>query len=142
MTIDNRKDPFLTFNFRVEIDGIVSAGFSEVTGLSMETEIETKKEGGLNDSEHHFVKTTKYPNIVLKKGLTDDATIWNWYKNVAHGKIERKNGTIHLLDDIGKTMRSWDFFEAFPIKWEGPAFNASSASIAIESITLVHRGLL
>ena len=40
-----RNDPFAQFNFIVEIDGIASAGFTEVSGMNTESDIIEYREG-------------------------------------------------------------------------------------------------
>lgn len=132
-----RTDPFGAFNFHVEIDGLIVGGFSEVSGLSIETEVERKREGGVNDSEHVYFKSSKAADIQLKRGMADVDQLYGWYAEVAKGKIKRKNGTIYLLDNAGTPITWWDFFESFPIKWTGPTLNAESTAVATESITLV-----
>lgn len=137
-----RNDPYLSFNFLVEIEGLIVGGFSEVSGLQVETEIETYREGGLNDYEHKLVGPTHYPsNLVLKHGLTDIDTLWDWHQDVTRGKIERKSGTIYLLDSLRAPAMWWDFKESLPVKWSGPEFRAESGAVAVETIELVHRGI-
>lgn len=138
----SRSDPFGAFNFLVEIDQIIIGGFSEVTGLTIETEVETIKEGGVNDLVYQLPKGTKYSDITLKRGLTDYYFLTDWYKDVIDGKIERKNLGIYLLDGPGKKakrVRSWDVYEAYPKKWTGPSLNAGSSSFATESLVLAHK---
>jgi len=135
------KDPYVGFNFIVEIQGIISAGFTDVSGLSIETDVETIREGGVNDYEHKLPKGTKYTDITLKRGLVD-LELWEWYKRTIYGIIERKNCTISLRDFSGNTVFSWQFHEAFPIKWEGPKLSAASSTIASETLVLAHHGLL
>jgi len=96
-----RADPYQVFNFLVEIEGILAGGFSECTGLQVETEFLDYREGGQNEYVHRFAGPTKYPALVLKHGLTQIDGLWNWHQDVVRGKIERKNGTIYLLDDNG-----------------------------------------
>lgn len=116
-----RNDPYMAFNFLVEIEGLLVGGFSEVSGLQVETVIETYREGGLNEYEHKLAGPTRYPsNLILKHGLTDVETLWNWYQEVTQGIIERKNGTIYLLDQRRLPAMWWDFMEAYPVKWTGP----------------------
>lgn len=136
-------DPYFAYNFLVEIDGdgFIAGGFSEVSGMSIETEIETIREGGANDIEYKLPKGTKYSNLTLKHGITDSDTLWNWYTDVTNGKVRRKNITIFLLDRLGKERLQWGLFDAYPVKWEGPAFNALSSTIAIETLVLVYHGL-
>ena len=90
---------------------------------------------------HRFAGPTKYPPLVLKHGLTQIDGLWNWHQDVVQGKIERKNGTIYLLDKQRIPVMWWDFKEAFPYKWTGPELRADSSNVAIESVELTHRGL-
>jgi phage tail-like protein len=131
----------MSFEFRIEIEGIVYAQASEVTGLSMETETEPYEEGGVNDFVHQLPKRTKYQHIVLKRGITDKDEMWNWYKDVVNGKFKRKNGAIILMDVIGDDKWRWNFIDAYPVKWTGPELRANSNTVAFESIELAHHGI-
>lgn len=139
----NRKDPYLAYNFAVEIQGIRVGAFSEVSGLSVETQVEKKTFGGENHREYTFLTQTKYTDITLKHGLMEDLSLWNWYSKVAAGKVTnlRHNASIYLLDDGGSPVMWWDVVEALPIKWEGPTLNASSSAVAIETLVLTHNGI-
>lgn len=132
---------FTTFRFWVEIEGLFVGGFSEVSGLQAETEYEQYAEGGVNDYIHHFPKRTKYPPLVLKRGMTYSSDLWDWYEKTINGKIQRKSGTVILLDANGFEECSWNFFESYPVKWKGPDLNAMRGEVAVESIELVHNGL-
>ena len=138
-----RSDPYSAYRFKVEIEGIIAAGFTDVSGLTIETEVETIKEGGVNNYEYKLPKFTKYSNITLKRGLMD-WELWGWYQNVISGKFERKSGTIYLFDHSGNEIQDYYyFFEAYPIKWEGPTFNAkNSSAVASETLILAHHLLL
>ena len=74
-----------SFNFIVELakPNKVLGGFSEVSGLEMNTEFEEYKEGGVNTFVHKLPTITKYQNLVLKRGMTDSNTLYNWEKEVA-----------------------------------------------------------
>ena len=104
-----RNDPYQGFNFMVEIEGILAGGFSECTGLQVETEFVDFREGGQNDFVHRFAGPTKYPSLLLKHGLTQIDGIWNWHQDVTQGKINRKNGTIYLLDKQRIPVMYWNF---------------------------------
>src|SRR2546423_14607924 len=92
-----RNDPYHVFNFFVEIEGIFAGGFSECSGLHVETETFTYREGGVNDFEHTFVGPMKSGPLVLKRGLTPVDTMGLWFQGPIPGKILRKNGTVNLL---------------------------------------------
>lgn len=136
-----RADPYHAFNFLVEIEGILAGGFSECSGLQVETEFHDYREGGVNEYVHRFAGPTKYPPLILKHGLTLIDGLWGWHQDVARGTIERKNGTVYLLNKKHIPVIWWDFKEAFPCKWTGPELRADSGNVAFESIELAHRGL-
>jgi phage tail-like protein len=136
-----RADPYQVFNFLVEIEGILAGGFSECSGLQVETEFFDYREGGVNEYVHRFAGPTKYPSLILKHGLTQIDGLWNWHQDVIQGKIERRNGTIYLLDKKQIPVMWWNFKAAFPYKWMGPDLRADSGNIAFESVELAHRGL-
>lgn len=134
-------DPYMTYNFAVEIGGVIVGGFSEVSGLSSEIELESYKEGGLNSYVHKFPKHTTYPNLVLSRGLINTDLFYIWYQATSQGLIQQLNGTILLMNNQQIPVMWWTFKKAYPIKWEGPQFNASNDNIAIEKIELVHQGI-
>ena len=137
-----RRDPYLAFNFHVEIEGLIVGGFSEVSGLQIETVVETYREGGLNEYEHKFGGMSRYPaNLVLKHGMTEIDFMWPWHNSVRQNNIQRRNGTIYLLDTLGERKAAWNFLGAYPVKWTGPELKADSNTVAFESIELVHRGI-
>jgi phage tail-like protein len=140
MKVGVRNDPYSGYNFIVEIQGIITAGFTEVSGLSIQTEFDPLKEGGVNDYEHKLPRGVKYSDITLKRGLVD-LELWAWYLRTIHGRIERKSGVISLRDHSGNIVMSWFFFDAFPVKWEGPLLNAATSTVASETLVLTHHGL-
>jgi phage tail-like protein len=143
-----RKDPYASFRFKVEIDSLDVSGFSEATGLSFETDVETFREGGENTHERQLAGPSKFPaRLILKRGLADADALWSWYQDVMSGRIKRRTVKIKLLDpdpgndELDKYRWQWVFREACPVKWSGPEFRAGNAEVAFESIELVHRGI-
>ena len=141
MATGDRKDPFRSFNFAVEIDGLARAGFRECSGLDASQDPIEYREGTEGLTTRKLPGLNKYSNITLKWGMTDDAEMWEWRKKAMTGKIERKNGSIVLLDDTGAEKMRWNFREAWPTKWTGPSFNATGNEVAIETLEIAHEGL-
>ncbi len=141
MVVGIRKDPYAAYNFLVEIQGILAGGFTEVSGLNIETVVDRRMFGGRNDVEYKFITGIKYTDLTLKRGLVDLDLLWNWYDEVTKGKIQRRIGTIYLRDHSGLPVMRWDFINAYPIKWDGPTLNASSTTVATETLVLTHEGL-
>lgn len=133
-----RLDPYMNYNFLMEIDGVTQAGFQEVSGLDATTDPVEYREGGENTTVRKLPGKTTYSDISLKWGLTDSDEMWKWREDVIKGKIERKNGSIIVLDDEGNERVRWNFFNAWPSKWEGPTFDAKANDIAIETLTIAH----
>ena len=137
-----RKDPYFGFKFRVEIKGIEVAGFSEVSGLQVEIEIEEFREGGRNDHIYKLAGPARYPsNLILKRGLIDSAELWKWQQQIVEGKIERKSVSLKLLDSANKEKWRWNFKDAYPVKWSGPDLRGLDNAVAIETLELAHHGM-
>ena len=142
MPTGDRKDPFRGYNFKLEIDGISRNGFRECSGLDATSDPVEYREGNEKVfTARKLPGLTKYSNIVLKWGITDDASLWEWRKKVIDGKTERKNGSIVLMDTDGEEKLRWNFVNAWPSKWSGPTFNATSNEVTIESIEIAHEGV-
>jgi phage tail-like protein len=139
-TGERKKDPYLSFRFLVEVQGLVVAGFSEVSGLSAETEVDEQREGGVNEFVHKLPKLTKYPNLTLKWGLTDSDVLWKWHHDVKTGRVKRANVHLVLLDSEGNEKWRWSFEKAYPIKWIGPDLKSDGSSVALESLEIAHNG--
>ncbi len=137
-----RKDPYLAYNFLVEIGGIMAGGFSEVSGLQVEMEVHDYREGGRNDFIHKLAGPIRYPsNLILKRGLADPDLLWAWYQSVINGFILRQNITIMLLNSIREPKRAWSFNGAYPVRWIGPELHAARNGLAVETLEFVHKGL-
>jgi len=132
--------PYLTFNFAVEIEGLLVGGFTEVTGLESMIEVEEYREGGVNGFAHKLPGKTGYANLILRHGLTGVGTLWDWYARTTEGAINRRNGTIMLLDASQVPVMWWNFRNALPVRWTGPTFNAASDEVGVEELELVHEG--
>src|SRR6266498_3716853 len=116
MATGDRVDPYRGYNFRIELDRIEYREGNEKP-------LTARKMPGLN----------KYSNISLKWGTTDDASLWEWRKKAIDGKMERKNGSIILINDAGEEKTRWNFHDGWPTKWTGPSFNATGNEVAIET---------
>ncbi|QEE31422.1 phage tail protein [Terriglobus albidus] len=131
----------MAHHFEVEIDGLLVGGFTEVSGLDVELKTFPVPEGGQNDFEEVRTSGVKHSRLVLKRGLTTADMLWQWHADAMQGKIERRNGSIVLMTSNLLEMWRWNFRDAYPVKWTGPAFKAGEAAVAFESIELVHRGI-
>jgi phage tail-like protein len=142
MALDKRRDPYLGFNFLVEIEGLVAGGFREVTGLQAEVEVCDYREGGRNGYIHRLAGPARYPaNLVLKHGMTDDRSLWQWHLDVRRGIIQRRNVSIIMLDSSRSAVQQWHLERAYPVRWVGPDLRADANEVAMESLEFAHCGL-
>jgi phage tail-like protein len=134
-------DPFVNFNYLVEIDGITRGAFHEVTGLDSTTDIIEHREGGNNTTPLKLAGQTKHANIVLRWGMTIDNQLFEWHKSIVDGNVDRRNGSVVLLDRRGTEVARWNFVRAWPTKYTAPSLSAEASDVAIESVELAHEGM-
>ena len=136
-----RNDPHLNFRFQVEIEGVIVGGFSQVSGLSVEIETEELREGGENTFPHRLPRGARYPNLVLRRGITDSDLLWTWCDETVQGHVSRKRASILLLDSEGEEKWRWNVRNALPVRWSGPGLHAAGHGVAFESLELSHEGI-
>lgn len=136
-----RVDPYRDFRFLVEMDGIVQAGFSDCTGFGSAVEVVEYREGGDAATVRKLPGKVSYPDITLKWGITSSSELHAWHQSAVTGQIERKNVSIILLDDTGNEQVRWNFFSAWPSKWDGPDFSAKGNDVAIDTLTISCEGV-
>lgn len=140
----DRIDPYRSSRFKLEIQGIVQAGFSECTGFDTTTDVVEYREGNdPSSSMRKLPSTTKYSNITLKWGLSDSKELFDWRKQVIEGNIKdaRRNISIVVLDELGQEKIRWNFVNAWPSKYDPADLNAKGNDVAIETMELVHEGM-
>jgi phage tail-like protein len=134
-------------SFLVEVDGVEIGRFMEVSGLEVEVGVESIDEGGENGYSHKLPGRMSWPNLVLKRGITQNDSLLDWLnKSSGEGftgqgnKLKRSSAAITLMGPGGKRLRAWNFDGAFPIKWRGPSFAAGSSDMAVEELEIAHHG--
>ncbi|MDO9712906.1 phage tail protein [Paracraurococcus lichenis] len=138
-----RNDPYRSFNFEVEIDNLPIGAFSEVTGLSSDGDSVDYREGNYPDNiVRKLVGLRKVGPITLKRGYVRNDLLWQWYANIARGVPDRRNGAVVLKNEAHNDVLRWNFVAAWPNKIEGPSLKASGNEVAIESIELMHEGIV
>jgi phage tail-like protein len=137
-----RRDPYRQFRFRVDIDGMAQAGFSECTFGDVTTDPVEYREGIDPPVSRKLSGLTKYGNITLKWGITDSMVLYNWRQLIIESGAEnnRKNIIITLIDEAGNDKTKWTVEQAWPSKYDPPDFSGKGNEVAIESIEIVHEG--
>jgi len=142
MATGQRVDPFFSYNFLVELDGVVRASFQEASGLEATIDPIEYREGGQNTTVRKLPGVTKYANIVLKRGVTTDSDLYDWHRQVVLGSPDfRRHGSIIMLDRQGGEVARWNFVDAWPTKYHVSDFKSTGNEVAIETLELVHEGI-
>ncbi len=144
MATGKRVDPYAGYNFKVEWDGIIQAGFKTCSGLEFTQDAGTYREGtdptlGMRKLPGLITSS----NITLARGIADKSELWDWRKLIMDGKVgqARKNISIILMDDEGNVKVQWDLRECWPSKWSGPSLDATSSEVAVETLEIAHEGV-
>ena len=131
------------FYFRVEF-GISKnkndVRFQSVSGLTVEYDVESYKEGGENRFEHKLPGRTKYADLVLKRGLLTDSEVIKWcLKAFRDREFEPANVTVSLLNEKGNSLKVWNVVHAWPKKWSVSDFNSGDNNVVVETLELSYR---
>ena len=135
--------PPVSFHFKVEFTGLtaneVDVQFQSVAGLSVDIETEEFAEGGENRFKHKFPVRTKFPNLVLARGLVTDSELIDWCRDAIEGFIfDPIDLTVKLLNEEHEPLMTWNVVHAYPVKWKESDLNAEENKIAIETIELAY----
>ena len=139
-------DPPFVGKFIFKIGALQIGSFTEVTGLGVSIDVEELMEGGQNAYTHKLLGRMRWPNIVLKRGLTDSNALFTWLLNFSGdgfsktNKVSPETGSISVLTPKGEPFRSWSLVDVKPVKWTGPRLAASSRDLAIEELEVCHSG--
>ncbi|MDH4165494.1 MAG: phage tail protein [Gammaproteobacteria bacterium] len=154
-----RSDPALNHNFVVSlldtssvlatigsalVSGLLDAaagGFSECQGLEASMKVEEYSEGGNNGAVLKFPGRVSWANIVLKRGLATNTTLWDWAYSFVQGRGRRRDGVIVLLNEQMLPNNVWYFRRGLPLKYAGPQMNATQNQVAVESMEISHEGI-
>jgi phage tail-like protein len=129
------------FNFLVEIDDLdgepagVVGGFNEVRGLTSESEVLEHWVG----NQPLAVKVpgrVRYGNITLRKGVTTSTALYRWRRRVEQGEQDLRSGSIILLDAALRERTRWNFYGAWPCRYEGPVLDARDSAISVETLEI------
>jgi len=131
------------FYYKVEF-GISShqgdVRFQSVSGLSVEYDYESFREGGENRFEHKLPVRTKYSDLVLKRGMLTDSKVIDWlFKAFRDRQFEPSDVNIILLNEKTEPLRTWKVAHAIPRKWQITDLNSMENTLVVETIELTYR---
>ena len=138
-----RQDPLRNFFFRLEIDGVQAAGFSEVSIGPTTTDVIDYREGTDPAHVRKLSGLTKSGNVTLKRGVTASLELYNWQRAIAAGEIasNRKTVVINVLDESGAPKARFVVRDAWPFKYDPGDLNAKGNEVFIELLELANEGV-
>ncbi|GGR92933.1 phage tail protein [Deinococcus sedimenti] len=128
--------------YHVAIDGLEQAAFSEVSGLTIETETMDFIEGGVNDRVLRLPVRSKVGNLTLKRGVVAGQKLLQWHLNIVQGYLDVRNVTVTVYQTSGAVLTRFELLQAYPVKWSGPQFTGNGDAVAVETLELAHAGFL
>jgi phage tail-like protein len=139
----SRHDPLRGSRFRVEIDGIAAASFSEVEIGATTTDAIEYREGTDPTQLRKVPGLTRFGNVVLRRGVTTSLELVQWQRQVGDGQIGagRRNVVVVVEDETGADVLRFVVSNAWPVKIGVSRLDAASAEILIESVELANEGI-
>lgn len=149
-------DPYGAHRFRVVPDGLQPLGFTEVRGLAVEVAVREADESASGDGPRvsrppwfdrpvldvpPARRETRSPPLELRRGVSDDRTLWTWLQEWVAGEVGSRDVRVCLLDVEGRPVRGWVCRAATPVRWSGPDLVADRATVATEALELTHEGI-
>ncbi len=137
--------PFVNFNFSIEIqvkgvaydDLVCEAQFSECDGLELSMDVKTIREGGGNNREIHLAGPISYSELTLRRGMTSDLHLWEWFNAVVKDPSVRSDATIVMFAADGETIQAtFTLSRCIPLKLKAPSLSAGEGGIAVEEFQL------
>lgn len=133
--------PPLGFHFKVEFNGISTKEndiqFQSVAGLSVDIETEEFAEGGENRFKHKFPVRSKFPNLILKRGLVKDSKLIDWCRDAIESfQFDPIDLTVKLLNEEHEPLITWNVVHAYPVKWSVADLNAEESKVLLETVEL------
>ena len=139
--------PPVAFYFTASVAGFSNSSdlaFQEISGVTVEMGTEEVAEGGENRFKHKLPQPIKYQNLVLKRGAVPKGSqIIDWCKQTLESDfakpIQPKDITVSLLDSAGNALMTWNFKNAYPVKYSVNNFNSQENNIAVETIEFTYQ---
>ena len=140
-------EPPISSRFLLEVDGVEIGVFLEVTGLEVSVDVVEYTEGGVNGYVRKFPAVLNWPNLVFRRGLTDNDALFDWLgKSSGEGfaanasTLTRSTGAVTILGQGGQRLRAWDIVDVFPVRWVGPRLTSESSLALYEELEVAHHG--
>ena len=134
LRFDHIVPPPVAFYFNVTFEGLIETSFQEVSGLQLEMETETIKEGGENSFSYQVPTRRKHGTLVLKRSLMPLPHVLETYVV----KVLENNGSAQIVP-VNLTI---SLLNAYPVKWDISALNSQKNELVIETLEMAYTNLI
>ena len=141
MASASHQDLFRNCRFLVQIDGLTESGFTEVLMAVGEITVIEYREGNAVGPGRKLPGHGGYGPITLKRAMTTNRELWNWWKETLMGQVERRNGSISLLNASREEVARWNVRDSWPMKYATTDLNADGNDVVMETVVLAHEGI-
>ena len=130
------------FHFRVDWGG-TRIGFSEISGLEVETEVIEYREGSRPlFSSLKMPGQVSFADITLKRGMTNgDNEFFEWWNTIRNNTVQRRDIMISLLNEEHEPVVAWKVKNAFPKKVKWADLIAAENKVVIETLVIANEGI-
>lgn len=135
--------PPVGFHFEVTFRDLekkdIDVQFQSVSGLNVQFDTETFKEGGENRFEHRLPTRTKYPDLVLKRGVVPPggSAVTDWCIDAFEKYVFRPiDLQVTLLNQNHQPLMYWEVVHAWPKSWKYNELNAEKSEVFLETLEL------
>lgn len=131
-------DPYTSFHFAIDINGVTEGRFVECSSLGVEVEAIKYREAGAHQIVHRLPGRVEYADLTLRYGMTGSTQLWRWMQSSIAGTVERRNVSVVMYgrDGASEVMR-WNLRNAWPRSWRGAPLDAMGSQVAVETLVLV-----
>lgn len=135
----NRRpfDHLFNGRFQIEIEGVTQGAFIACDGLQASVDVVAFADGAVGETlVRKRPGRLNYSNIVLRRGYVNSTQLWDWFKKVLDGRVERKAGSVIVLDDTAQEIFRYNFFEAWPCRWKSLELHTDEPGSLVEEIEI------
>jgi len=135
--VGSENSPTTNFQFTVNFGGETTA-FQEVILPESEIEVIEYRDGSdVLSNVRKIPGRTKYTNLILKRGLIKSSELYDWFKQIKQGSIERRDITVNILNEEKEPFATWKLRNCWPTKYSGSTLNAKGNEVVIETLEIV-----
>ena len=143
-----RIPPAVSVAVKLEVQGGPSGFFFEVSGLGSESEVVEQRIAGPGGQTvlRNVPGRLKWKEIVLKRGMTSDRSLWLWRAQVEAGNVQGATlkFSITVLGPSLQPIARWEGSGGWPSRLIIPSISIdhNASGLAVEELAIAHSGLV